>query len=566
MERFAQESGMLKFLGIRDFVIVNQMELEFVPGFTVLTGETGAGKSILIDALSLVLGERSDPSQVRNGCERADISAEFDTAGLSQLEDWLHENGFESDRDDGGCLMRRTVDIQGRSRGFINGRVATMQQLRTAGEKLVDIHGQHAHQSMLRSDAQRTLLDEFAGSLELAQAVKEAYDHWQDLTERRAAWEKNAASLMQEREQAERQVGELSALNFLPDEWQTLQADHSRLSHAASLLEAAQNGLEVLSEGESAALSQINSVISHLHDLLRCDANLQAVFDLLESAQIQLQEAVYELSRYRQNLDLDPEQLAGLEERLSTIHAVARKYRTTPPELPELLAAASSRLEELDHGGDGEILAREEAAAREKYYQSAAKLSAERKKAAGQLGHQVTAAMQTLAMAGGEFSVALTAHPQPSASGMEHIEFQVSAHRGLPLRPLAKVASGGELSRISLAIQVITSKLGTAPTLIFDEVDAGIGGRVAEIVGGLLKKLGKERQVMCITHLPQVASAGDHQWQVSKSLDPVRGQVTSQIAVLADEERIEEIARMLGGKKITETTRQHAAEMLRGNG
>jgi DNA repair protein RecN (Recombination protein N) len=542
------------------------MELEFVPGFTVLTGETGAGKSILIDALSLVLGERSDPSQVRNGCERADISAEFDTAGLSQLEDWLHENGFESDRDDGGCLMRRTVDIQGRSRGFINGRVATMQQLRTAGEKLVDIHGQHAHQSMLRSDAQRTLLDEFAGSLELAQAVKEAYDHWQDLTERRAAWEKNAASLMQEREQAERQVGELSALNFLPDEWQTLQADHSRLSHAASLLEAAQNGLEVLSEGESAALSQINSVISHVHDLLRCDANLQAVFDLLESAQIQLQEAVYELSRYRQNLDLDPEQLAGLEERLSTIHAVARKYRTTPPELPELLAAASSRLEELDHGGDGEILAREEAAAREKYFQSAAKLSAERKKAAGQLGHQVTAAMQTLAMAGGEFSVALTAHPQPSASGMEHIEFQVSAHRGLPLRPLAKVASGGELSRISLAIQVITSKLGTAPTLIFDEVDAGIGGRVAEIVGGLLKKLGKERQVMCITHLPQVASAGDHQWQVSKSLDPVRGQVTSQIAVLADEERIEEIARMLGGKKITETTRQHAAEMLRGNG
>jgi DNA repair protein RecN (Recombination protein N) len=566
MERFAQESGMLKFLGIRDFVIVDQMELEFVPGFTVLTGETGAGKSILIDALSLVLGERSDPSQVRNGCERADISAEFDTAGLSQLEDWLHENGFESDRDDGGCLMRRTVDIQGRSRGFINGRVATMQQLRTAGEKLVDIHGQHAHQSMLRSDAQRTLLDEFAGSLELAQAVKEAYDHWQDLTERRAAWEKNAASLMQEREQAERQVGELSALNFLPDEWQTLQADHSRLSHAASLLEAAQNGLEVLSEGESAALSQINSVISHVHDLLRCDANLQAVFDLLESAQIQLQEAVYELSRYRQNLDLDPEQLAGLEERLSTIHAVARKYRTTPPELPELLAAASSRLEELDHGGDGEILAREEAAAREKYFQSAAKLSAERKKAAGQLGHQVTAAMQTLAMAGGEFSVALTAHPQPSASGMEHIEFQVSAHRGLPLRPLAKVASGGELSRISLAIQVITSKLGTAPTLIFDEVDAGIGGRVAEIVGGLLKKLGKERQVMCITHLPQVASAGDHQWQVSKSLDPVRGQVTSQIAVLADEERIEEIARMLGGKKITETTRQHAAEMLRGNG
>lgn len=566
MERPAQEPGMLKFLSIRDFVIVDQMELEFVSGFTVLTGETGAGKSILIDALSLVLGERSDPSQVRNGCERADISAEFDIAGLPELEEWLHESGFESDRDDSsGCLMRRTVDIQGRSRGFINGRLATMQQLRAAGERLVDIHGQHAHQSMLRSEAQRALLDEFAGSLDLARAVKEAHNHWQDLTQRRLAWEKNAASLMQEREQAERQVSELSALNFMPDEWQALQADHSRLAHAASLLEAAQAGLEVLSEGESAALSQINSVISRLHDLLRCDTHLQAVFDLLESAQIQLQEAVYELSRYQQNLDLDPEQLSALEERLSTIHATARKYRAIPAELPELLGTASRRLEELDHKGDGEMLVREEAAARENYSQLARKLSASREKAASQLAQQVTAAMQTLAMAGGEFSVALIPHSQPSASGLEHIEFQVSAHRGLPLRPLAKVASGGELSRISLAIQVITSKLGTAPTLLFDEVDAGIGGKVAEIVGGLLKKLGRERQVMCITHLPQVASAGDHQWQVSKSLDPAVGKVTSQIAVLAEQERIEEIARMLGGKKITETTRRHAAEMLRGN-
>jgi DNA repair protein RecN (Recombination protein N) len=274
---------------------------------------------------------------------------------------------------------------------------------------------------------------------------------------------------------------------------------------------------------------------------------------------------VYELSRYRQNLDLEPEQLPALEDRLSTIHAVARKYRIAPLELPALLGTASSRLEELDQSGNGEILALEEVAAREKYSQLARKLSSDRGKAASELGREVTAAMQTLAMAGGEFAAALIPHAQPSASGLEHVEFQVSAHRGLPLRPLAKVASGGELSRISLAIQVITSKLGTAPTLIFDEVDAGIGGRVAEIVGGLLKKLGRERQVMCITHLPQVASAGDHQWQVSKSLDPVRGLVTSRIAVLADQERIEEIARMLGGKKITETTRRHAAEMLSGN-
>ena len=565
MERPAQEFNVLKFLSIRDFVIIDQMELEFVPGFTVLTGETGAGKSILIDALSLVLGERSDPTQVRHGCERADISAEFDTAGLPELEGWLHENGFESERDDSsGCLMRRTVDIQGRSRGFINGRLATAQQLRAAGERLVDIHGQHAHQSMLRSDAQRALLDEFAGSLELARAVKGVYGDCQDLTRRRLAWERNAVSLVQEREQLERQVNEISALNFMPDEWKALQADHSRLSHAASLLEASQTGLEVLSEGENAALSQINSVLSRLHNLLGCDTNLRVILDLLESAQIQLQETVYELSRYRQNLDLDPEQLVELEDRLSAIHATTRKYRTTPVELPELLRASSERLQELSHSGDGETLAREEAAAWEKYSRLARKLSAEREKAAGQLAQQVTAAMQTLAMTGGEFSVALIPLQQPAASGMEHIEFQVSAHRGLPLKPLAKVASGGELSRISLAIQVITSKLGTVPTLIFDEVDAGIGGRVAEIVGGLLKKLGRERQVMCITHLAQVASAGDHQWQVRKSIEPAGGQITNRITVLTDQERIEEIARMLGGKKITEKTREHAAEMLRG--
>ena len=555
---------MLRFLGIRDFVIVDHMELEFAPGFTVLTGETGAGKSILIDALSLVLGERSDADDVRNGCERAEISAEFDIGGLPELADWLRENGFESDGDDDGiCLVRRTVDGGGRSRSFINGRSATLQQLRATGEKLVDIHGQHAHQSMLRSEAQRDLLDAFSGSHKLAQAVSEIYRHWQNLQQRRLTWEQNAATFLQEREQLEWQASEISELNFSLDEWQILQIEHSRLSHAVSLLEAAQMGLEVLSEGESASLAQINSVISRLHNMLDCDTNLKVVLDLLESAQIQLQESVYELGRYQQRLDLDPQRLYEMEERLSAIHATARKYRVTPAELPDMLQTVTERLEKFGPKDDGEVLAREEAIARDEYLKLAKKLSVARNKAAITLAQQVTAAMQTLAMEGGEFSVALTPLEQGNAHGMEQIEFQVSAHKGLPLRPLAKVASGGELSRISLAIQVITSKLGAAPTLIFDEVDAGIGGRVAEIVGGLLKKLGAERQIMCITHLAQVASAGDHQWQVTKSADPVNGgKISSRIAVLKKQERIEEIARMLGGEKITEITRKHAAEML----
>ncbi|MDN5934976.1 MAG: DNA repair protein RecN [Nitrosospira sp.] len=557
---------MLTFLGIRDFVIVDRMELVFVPGFTVLTGETGAGKSILIDALSLVLGERGDPGEVRDGCERAEISAEFDIGGLPELKDWLHENGFGNDGDDDGvCLLRRIVDIGGRSRGFINGRSATLQQLRAAGEKLVDIHGQHVHQSMLRSDAQRDLLDVFSGSQALARSVTEGYRRWQGLQQRRLDWERNASVLVQEREQLEWQVDEISTLNFSLDEWQTLQADHSRLSHAASLLEAAQMGLEALSEGESASLAQINSVISRLHNLRDCDANLQVVLDLLESAQIQLQEGVYELARYQQRLDLDPQRLQEMEERLTAIHSTARKYRVTPAELADLLRTAAERLDELGQRGDGEALAREEATARDDYFKLARKLSAARAGAAITLARQVTAAMQTLAMSGGELAVVVTPLEQGNAYGLEQIEFQVSAHQGLPLRPLAKVASGGELSRISLAIQVITSKLGSAPTLIFDEVDSGIGGRVAEIVGGLLKKLGTERQVMCITHLAQVASAGDHQWQVAKSVDPANGgKVSSRITVLEKQERVEEIARMLGGEKITETTREHAAEMLRG--
>jgi len=555
---------MLKFLSIRDFVIVDHVELEFAPGFTVLTGETGAGKSILIDALSLVLGERSDPADVRSGCERAEISVEFDIRGLPELAAWLCDNGFEGDSGDTGvCLMRRLVDTSGRSRSFINGCSATLQQLRAAGEKLVDIQGQHAHQSLLRADAQRDLLDSFSGNRELAQRVAEAYRRWQAIRQRRLDWEQNSETLTREREHLEWQSSELSALNFSLDEWEALQTDHSRLSNAASLLEAAQMGLEVLSEGEAAALGQVNVVISRLTHLLDCDSSLKPLLELLDSAQIQLQEAVYELGRYTQRLELDPQHLQEVEERLAAIHAAARKYRIMPAELPGMLETVSERLARLGRSGDGGALAKEEAASLDEYLQLARQLSGERARVAKILAQQVTDAMQTLAMAGGEFSVALRPLERGNANGLEQIEFQVAAHQGLPLRPLAKVASGGELSRIGLAIHVITSKLGAAPTLIFDEVDAGIGGRVAEIVGGLLKKLGAERQVLCITHLAQVASAGDHQWQITKSADSAsEGKVSSRIAVLGRQERIEEIARMLGGAKITETTRKHAAEML----
>lgn len=556
---------MLRFLNIQDFVIVDRMELEFGPGFTVLTGETGAGKSILIDALSLSLGERSDAGQVRNGSKRAEISAEFDVGESPELLAWLRENDLEGyEDDDNVCLMRRVIEAGGRSRGFINGRPATLQQLRAVGGKLVDIHGQHEHQSLLRTEEQRDLLDAFSGSRELAQAVTTGYRRWQSLQKRRIEWEQNATTFEQEREQLELQSRELSVLKFSPDEWHTLKSNHSRLSHSASLLEAVHTCLETLSESESASLAQINLVISRLKGLLQYDAGLKGVVDMLDSAQIQLQEAVYELGRYKQGLDLDPKSLQEMEERLSVVHAAARKYRVVPNELPNLLKTFTEKLDGFNQIGDGEAMKKEEAVAKDIYLKLAKKLSVVRDGAARKLTQQVTAAMQSLAMEGGKFSVTLTPLEQGNAHGMEQIEFEVSPHQGMPLRPLVKVVSGGELSRISLAIQVITSKVGVVPTLIFDEIDAGIGGRIAEIVGELLKKLGTERQVMCVTHLAQVASAGNQQWQVAKSSDTDNGgNVLSHVTVLKDEERIEEIARMLGGVKITETTRKHAAEMLR---
>ncbi len=552
---------MLRHLSIKDFVIVDQIELEFPDGFTVLTGETGAGKSILIDALSMALGERGDSNQIRQGCERAEISVTFDISALPDLPDWLDEHDLQGDPD--VCLMRRVIDTSGRSRAFINGHIVTLQQLRAASEYLVAIHSQHAHQSLLQKGSQRNLLDAFAGCSDLVQAVKSAYQDWQEIHQQRILYAQRMAESLEKREQLEWQAQELSELNLSAGEWQTLQADHSRLSHAAALVEAAEMSIDTLYESETAVISQMSIVTSQLQSLLDYDAQLKTSIDLLESAQIQLQEGIYELKHYRQQLDLDPQQLQEVEQRLSAVHAAARKYHVTPEALVDLQQSVTQQLQVLQAGGDDSKMQEKEDAAKRKYHKLAKQLSATRQKAGKALAKQVSEAMQTIAMVGGKFSVDLAAFEQGNATGLEQIEFQVSAHKGLPLRPLAKVASGGELSRISLAIQVITSKVSSVPTLIFDEVDVGIGGRVAEIVGQLLKQLGRERQVMCITHLPQVAATGDQQWQVSKTSNKIDSkQVLSQISVLTKKNRVEEIARMLGGVKITEATRKHAAEML----
>lgn len=549
---------MLLSLNIRDFVIVNRLSLEFETGFTVLTGETGAGKSILIDALALVLGDRGDAGVVRSGCGRAELSAEFDCSSLPALRAWLVEADLPAE--DHLLLMRRTIDASGRSRAFINGSGVTLQQLREAGEFLVEIHGQHAHQSLLKSAAQRSLLDAYGGMTALAEEVSDKFRDWQAARTHFLAWEKDSAAALIEMERLEWQVSELSGLQLAADEWQGLQSEHDRLSHAASLLESAQTSVELLSDGDSALLSQLNGLAARLAKARNHDESLQEPLALMESAAAQLQEAAYALRHYAQRVDLDPARLREAEQRIESLHGMARKYRVTPEQLPDVLGEWQARLAELQGTGSAEALAQQAESARQDFFKLAETLSERRRQTASGLSLLVTEALQELAMAGSRFEVALRDLPEGSASGMEQVEFLIGAHAGTPARPIAKTASGGELSRISLAIQVMTSRVAAAPTLIFDEVDVGIGGGVAEVVGKMLRELGASRQVLCITHLPQVAALGMNHWQVSK--ENRDEQVLSRIGLLDQAQRVEEIARMLGGMEITETTRQHAAEML----
>ncbi|MGK5017006.1 DNA repair protein RecN [Janthinobacterium sp. HLS12-2] len=553
---------MLHTLSIRDFVIVDTIELEFSAGFSVLTGETGAGKSILIDALTLALGGRGDASVVREGAAKADITADFSVSEVAQA--WLVAHEFAND--DGGALLRRVIDNAGRSKAYINGIPATAAQLRELGDMLVDIHGQHAHQSLLKSEAQRALLDgqataREAGAEQDVRQVAALHKRWRALVRQREEFETNAANVLYERERLEWQVGELEKLAAKPGEWTEITNEHSRLSHAASLLEGAQEALSLISESEDHPIvSQLSALNQKLGKLVSVDAELQPIVDLIESSRIQLQESVYALNNYLDRVELDPERLHQLDARMEAMHSTARKFRVTPEELPEEHAKLSEKLQHLADASDIEGLLRQEAKIEAEYRDVAGRLSNTRRAAALELGQAVTRAMQELSMTGGSFEIALNPC-EPAAHGLEQVEFLVAGHAGTAPRSLAKVASGGELARIALAISVITSHATTTPTLIFDEVDSGIGGAVAEVVGRLLKRLGQGRQVLCVTHLPQVASQANQHFQVAKStLD--NGKTASRIDMLDAKARVEEVARMLGGLEITATTRKHARELL----
>jgi DNA repair protein RecN (Recombination protein N) len=549
---------MLRALTIRDFVIAERIELETGSGFGVLTGETGAGKSILVDAIELLVGARSTTAVVREGAEKAELSAEFEIAKSGPLAAWLSEQELEGD--DGLVILRRAIDREGRSRSFINGRAATLAQLREAGEWLVDIHGQHAHQSLLRAAGQRELLDSYAGAEELRTACGAAWRAWQRLEGVAREAEQRFALRAAERAELEEKVAELRKLGPRAGEWDELSAAQRRLAHGSALVAGAQSSLEALVEAEGASLPALAAVASRLRALSEHDERLKPIVEMLVSAEAQASEAVRELRQYASRVDLDPAAMRSTEQRLDALHAVARKHRVRPEDLPRLAAESSERLAELDLAASPEALKREVEAARNAYQAAAEKLSAKRAKAAQAFSRAVTAQMQTLAMKDGRLSVALRPLETPNASGLEAVELEVSAHPSLPLRPLAQVASGGELSRLSLAIHLVAAKSAPVATLVFDEVDAGIGGAVAETVGRALHRIGRDRQVLCVTHLPQVAAQADAHWSVTRTSG--RGKLSTQVAQLNRAARVEEIARMLGGTEITATTRKHAAELL----
>jgi len=553
---------MLQTISLRDFVIVDQLELDFAAGFTVLTGETGAGKSILLDALSLVLGERADSSQIREGSSRAEISALFriNPELMQSFSQWLDEQGFPTEDAGQSLLLKRTVESGGRSRAFINGSVATLAQLREAGDQLVDIHGQHAHQLLLKGGAQRELLDRHAGLLALATEVAQAFKTLNDSRRRLEQAENAGQDIERERERLEWQLEELTELSPLENEWANIQSEHARLANGAKIIGGCQEAIEVLSDAEDSVESSLSKVCGTISTLAEHDPALSNISEALGSAQIQLDEAIHSLNRYLQKVDLDPARLVQVEERMQALHSAARKYRTEADALPALLIETAERLDALTASQNIEALRervkQEEAA----YLKFAKQLSQKRGGAASELGKLVTDAMQDLSMAGGRLEIALTPLSEGGSHGLEQIEFLVAGHAGSTPRSLAKVASGGELARISLAISVITSKASFTPILIFDEVDAGIGGAVAETVGKLLHQLGQSHQILCVTHLPQVAAQGNHHLKVSKSQSGDK--TISRVQPLARAERVEEVARMLGGATITDTTRRHARELL----
>lgn len=546
---------MLQALSIRDFIIVESLDLEFSQGFTTLTGETGAGKSILIDALSLALGARNEGEVVRKGTEKADISVTFSLN--PQAQHWLNENEIEADD---SLILRRVIYADGRSRGFINGTAASIGQLKDLGEYLIDIYSQNAHHSLLKLATQRQILDEFAGNTELTQQVAAQYKTWHALHIKRVEIEKNATAFADELAELRDKTRELKQLGFAAEDWAELQAEHHRLANGASLLAGLEACIGLLDDNEPNTNAMLAQVQHKLASLVEFDPQLKEAADGVDSALIQIEEATRSLNRYLQRAELDPARLAKVESRIQAVHNTARKFRVKPEELPELLANDLARMAELESFANDGALAKLEAEALTVYQASAKQLSAKRQTAANTLSQKISAEMQRLSLSGGKFEVALQVC-EAASNGLETVEFLVAGHAGVESRALNKVASGGELSRISLALHVTTASQGSVPCMIFDEVDVGIGGGVAEVVGQLLKQLGSERQVLVITHLPQVASQAAQHLQVSKT--QANGATLSQIQVLNQQQRIEEIARMLGGIQITETTRSHAKEMLK---
>ncbi|MEP7156001.1 MAG: DNA repair protein RecN [Betaproteobacteria bacterium] len=549
---------MLRSLTIRDFVIVDKLELDFESGFTALTGETGAGKSIMIDALSLALGGRAESNVVRVGQSRAEIAAEFDLSAIKPARKWLADNELADD-DVNVCLFRRVLDAGGRSKSFINGTSVTLSQMRDVGGHLIDIHGQHEHQTLLKRDAQLGLLDDFAGNEALRSDVREKHHAWSQLANIRAAREANEAAIAREFEDLTWQISEVEKLKFSVVRWEETQSDHRRLANAASLISAAETAVNALAESENDVLSKIDSLAGDLADAAETDPALKEPVDLINSANVELREAVTGLRHYLRKLDVDPARLAELDRDIADVQEIARKFRIEPARIPEFLQQKRDRLSALGGGQSLDELIDQERAASAAFLETAKKLTRARQSAAKKFAAEVTKSLQQLAMSGGKFAVEFSAR-EPSASGLEGCEFQVAAHEGQPLGPLAKIASGGELSRVSLAIQMMASAKGGVGTMIFDEVDAGIGGRVAEVVGRLLRALGQNHQVLAVTHLPQVAACAVQQFQVAKTARD--GVVTTSITPLPQGQRVDEIARMLGGITITAATKKAAEEML----
>lgn len=552
---------MFSQLYIRDFAIVPKLELSLAPGFSVLTGETGAGKSIIIDALALALGGRASADVIRQGCQRAEIIASFDLNSEHDAARWLQANDLFDEHE---CMLRRVIQADKASKAYINGRPVPVQMLRELGDMLVDIHGQHEHQSLLKREAQRQILDDYAGLRTKLAQLEQDYHAMKSLQGRLDTLRQQSSDRTARLELLRYQVDELQALGLGEQELPELEQEHARLANGATLLEGVQAAAQVIYDDDEHALSQSLAHVTHnLETLSRHDKKLEPIIQLLQEASIQIDEAAAELHHYADGLELDPQRLQWLDERLGTVTDLARKHKVDASLLPKVLLDLQQELTDTEDADTNvERLTLELEQTRAHYMQLAAEISGQRQQAATSLGERVTEHMQELGMPGGNFAIELLplAQGETSVHGLERVEFQVSANPGQNLKPLTKVASGGELSRISLALQVVIASLGRIPCLIFDEVDVGIGGRVAEIVGKQLRALGLARQVLCITHLAQVAAQGDQHLQVSKQSH--EGISFTQIQPLPTAARVQEIARMIGGLEISQQTLDHAEDML----